>query len=485
MPLFFYREVRAVATFIKGHQEARNNYKGKKLRLFPDTRFSYADLMLGDFIENQEHIQDLADYLQRNSNSAEVKKINKNALTTFLNTINGHQDTADESNFRRVTALRKITKPLNKMIHHLEGGKSKASWIFPLFEALMKDLSTFKDDALVGRCFDLYRIGEIDKAIEERWLGHRSSTGRRLRALKSDLFIVGYLLDPYYTHDDDIDERVGNDWPEKFHNVVNGYFANHPQKKKLSEDAFDEVLKLLQLKGRWGDLAKEMQQSIQEQLEDKVFSSNVEKEIFCQQQMRETHDKWKFFGGEKFPTLTPIATRLSILAVQSANVERSCKAHGVIHTKSRNRLKNSKVQKLLFCYINLRLLHQDEDLSEVTNLIEAELDRVANEEAGDEVSNIGATSVHENADHRAYLFREYPTHNNSSNSTSRYGRCGVAHCQYHGLTSDDGMVLDGPSSFRCKQCKIPVHHLCAEEPDEDKVFYCSEICFLADKRNNE
>ena len=41
------------------------------------------------------------------------------------------------------------------------------------------------------------------------------------------------------------------------------------------------------------------------------------------------------------------------LAIQSANVERSCKAYGHIHTKVRNRLKNKNVQELLHLYVNM------------------------------------------------------------------------------------------------------------------------------------
>ncbi len=45
-----------------------------------------------------------------------------------------------------------------------------------------------------------------------------------------------------------------------------------------------------------------------------------------------------------------------MLSTQSADVERVCKVHKLVHTKSRNRLKNSNVYKLLYCYVNLRLL---------------------------------------------------------------------------------------------------------------------------------
>ena len=45
---------------------------------------------------------------------------------------------------------------------------------------------------------------------------------------------------------------------------------------------------------------------------------------------------------------------------QSANVERVCKAHKVVHSVTRNRLKNRSVHKLLYLYVNLRLLNKCE-----------------------------------------------------------------------------------------------------------------------------
>ena len=36
-----------------------------------------------------------------------------------------------------------------------------------------------------------------------------------------------------------------------------------------------------------------------------------------------------------------------------------CKVHGVVHTKARNRLALPRVIKLIFCYVNLRLLQKE------------------------------------------------------------------------------------------------------------------------------
>jgi hypothetical protein len=56
------------------------------------------------------------------------------------------------------------------------------------------------------------------------------------------------------------------------------------------------------------------------------------------------------------PKLYGIARRLLVISTQSADVERVCKAHKVVHTKVRNRLNNKTVHELLYCYVNLRLM---------------------------------------------------------------------------------------------------------------------------------
>ena len=71
---------------------------------------------------------------------------------------------------------------------------------------------------------------------------------------------------------------------------------------------------------------------------------------------------WQVIGVKQFTLCANVAIHLCVLAVQSANVERVCKAHGVIHTKTRNRLVNKSVQMLLFCYVNLCLLRKENSI---------------------------------------------------------------------------------------------------------------------------
>ena len=69
---------------------------------------------------------------------------------------------------------------------------------------------------------------------------------------------------------------------------------------------------------------------------------------------------WNLGLGKQFPKLKDIALRLMQMGTQSADVDRVCKAHKLLHTKARNRLANRNVNSLMYCYVNLRLLKKYE-----------------------------------------------------------------------------------------------------------------------------
>jgi hypothetical protein len=120
-----------------------------------------------------------------------------------------------------------------------------------------------------------------------------------------------------------------------------------------------ELNQLMQRIGNWGDIINH-KQSLLNILEDELanFNNDVQKVIYKQKNMTSTVSFWQTTGFQQYPLLAPIATRLAVVAIQSADVERVCKAHKVIHTRARNSLKNKTVNMLLFTYVNLRLLNK-------------------------------------------------------------------------------------------------------------------------------
>ena len=88
-------------------------------------------------------------------------------------------------------------------------------------------------------------------------------------------------------------------------------------------------------------------------------SKKREKVIWQQVQIASVRDCWEVIGPTGNPLTSKLGSMLEVLTVQSTNVERVCKAYGVILSKSRNRLKHQSVQMLLLCYDNLRLLEKE------------------------------------------------------------------------------------------------------------------------------
>jgi len=110
-------------------------------------------------------------------------------------------------------------------------------------------------------------------------------------------------------------------------------------------------------RGSWGEVIEHKQMLIRPP-ENMVFANKVERVIWQQKKMGQTVNDWQLTGGSQFSLLAPVAVRLAVVAIQFADVERSCKAHKIIHTKARSRLYTKTVQQLLFAYINLRLLNK-------------------------------------------------------------------------------------------------------------------------------
>ena len=104
-----------------------------------------------------------------------------------------------------------------------------------------------------------------------------------------------------------------------------------------------EVYDLVLLKGQWGDEIKRRQATIIPP-ENMELSSQIDKVLIWQQnQMISVLSAWQVVGMKQLSLSANLALHLSVLTVQSANVERVCKAHGVLHTKTRNWLVNKSV----------------------------------------------------------------------------------------------------------------------------------------------
>ena len=108
--------------------------------------------------------------------------------------------------------------------------------------------------------------------------------------------------------------------------------------------------------GEWGQDVAANQSDLQ--VNDVAGKSHIQ--VVVTQQLKSLkyhpHVSWITRYKNDYSLLAEIAVHLLTMATQSADVERSCKVHKIIHSKSRNRLNNKNVAMLMACYVNLRLL---------------------------------------------------------------------------------------------------------------------------------
>ena len=363
-------KVKTVATFVRSHRRVKNLYKtlcktprigsdkkGTMLKLFPDTRFSYGDLMIQQYIQNKYFLEAMC--LTECGFDTICNRIGKSKVTVFKDIVTPVFASENRNLDAKAELIHQLTGLVCKMIHHVEQKKCKASWINALFFALMKDFDDWCNDYQVIRTFDTDEIQEINGVLINRWNGCRvNAKGHEVNIIpfKSDIWTAAAMFDPYYTPTH-----------EKYISFVSGDLVNYVAsissliKPYLDEDQLDdqqlkmeeEVNYMVMRRGKWGDLIKKFQRSLPEP--PVILTSYVEKEIFRQNSMRPVRSFWETTGKFELPLCADLALRLSIVSVQSADVERMCKAHNIIHTKSRNRLQHERVKKLLYCYINLRI----------------------------------------------------------------------------------------------------------------------------------
>ena len=349
----------AIAVFVKGHTRVKAAYQriisgsngGTMLKTFPDTRFSYADLMLQQVVNNRKNLSNLMDEEQYASNT--VADINVKKREEFEGYVGNF------SFMEKVETLRGITGPLCKAIH-LKSAKCRASWVYPMFIAVLKDYDVWKQKYATKRCFGEETIKKVGEVIMGRWLGVYEA-GSTIVPIKDNTWLMVYLMDPYYMPDDlDGDQKydalLGIEWLDVANEVLKDFYQDDIEAHRAELEFFEAIKK----QGRWGKHVQKIKNSLKLP-EGKQYDFEVEKVITKQKLMRSTRYAWDLVGSKQFPRLKDIGIRLSVLAVQSANVERVCKVHGVVHTKSRNRLTLPRVIKLIFCYVNLRLLQKEKN----------------------------------------------------------------------------------------------------------------------------
>ena len=242
-------DCRFIAVFLKSYRKIKNCYKkiiekekGTLIPLYPETRFSYADLTMQKITKNFRNLQLL---IEDSNWSSNVTAVPETKRTRFINLVESWEF------LNKIQAIRGVSSPLSKMTHHFESSRVRASWIYPMFRALLNDVECWADKDSTKRVFNSSLREEVKNKIILRWEGLTSQGHRRLVPFKNDLWICANVLDPYYTpttlEEDAVDKLLKVDKLKSIRTVMKKFYDGF-----ILENAINEMFSLIKLHGRWG-----------------------------------------------------------------------------------------------------------------------------------------------------------------------------------------------------------------------------------------
>jgi hypothetical protein len=239
--------------------------------------------------------------------------------------------------FEKMKCLNRLVHPMCLFLSHVERQEFRPSWIVPLFEALMADAKDWSSGEETERLFEPSTLEAVLSAIENWWKG-----------FNSDHFLLATIFDPSVFPEKD---SLPGDWLAVCSRVLKRFYTGSEM-----TDARQELMKVVSCSGMYGE---EVEQRREEKSRHLVTpdASKVENAVLQQVALvaENPHLMWDTVFYRQFPRLGDIANRLLAMSTRANVVERSCTVARL--TQAFDRLYNKKVYMLLYCYVNLRLLH--------------------------------------------------------------------------------------------------------------------------------
>ena len=215
-----------------------------------------------------------------------------------------------------------IYEPFVKAILHFESDATPISDVYHVFNALSKNVDTLNSTITTEE------KAVINLCIKERW-----------NFLFAMSYGISYLLDPRYLGDA-MDEAT-------FESVFDYISFKYPYKcSGADRSASAELTDFL---NKFKDAREEKPHKLN------IFTKAKPADRYPQVTL---YEYWKSMNDDRWAHLKEIALMVFSLCTTSASCERSFSNQGHVHSKLRNRLLDERVQKLLFCYHNLRQLAQ-------------------------------------------------------------------------------------------------------------------------------
>jgi hypothetical protein len=337
------QQTKTLVLFVRNHKyvkvafKQRIGPKGKMLLTYPETRFAYSYLMIHSVIINRINLRDMIDGATWTEISAGIDAKLVEKFTSIVN---------DEVFFKKLEVMHEVLEPISKIIHHLESCGARASWVFPLAVSYVQHTMEWRSKPSTTRYLHAQTVAAVLGSFVNRWEGCG-----QLVAIKNKAHTLAYMTDPFTVP---ALESAPPGWQKECTDVLTIYFPVKTELDQCLTELNDFVLRV----GPMGEIITRKRGLVTLEPAEEAKFNRVEKTIAVQKKMTDTIREWQVTGRQQFPKLAQVAERLAVVSVQSADVERVCKAHKVIHTKARNRLHTRTVQMLLFTYVNLRLLNK-------------------------------------------------------------------------------------------------------------------------------
>ena len=372
-------EIKSVVVFVVSHSRVKELFlilkgpSGMGLRTFPDTRFSYAALMTNSVLINKRNLKmmlldDKWEDVSSNSNGTAIA-----GRASFEESVNG------SSMWRKGEEAYKLLNPVAVVLRYIEANYACMSFVYPLMISLLKDVAAWNPSHLPAELKH-----KAHAAFAERWTGQRIENGSRIVPLFHPVHLVAFYLNPYLTWT--ADNAVPTNLVTSATQIFSKFCETDAECRNVRQ-AFEKYCAgvddwSIRKQAAQGDAKAAYQDLLQEHLKQQNCTeedlSHAQKAVLQCQAVGDKAITW-WMNNCKDMKLREASIRILSCSPHAAVVERMNSMHKLIQSKTRAALKHERVVRLLYCYVNMRLL--DNVDTELLNMVEeALLDEIDREE---------------------------------------------------------------------------------------------------------
>lgn len=333
-----------IVKYVRRHGRMKWLYTSIKgstqLLLYPDTRFSYVYLMLDSVVRNRKYLLELIEDGSFEAIRSDIKVQSKGGA------VDGKVLTESLSSNSFWSTIESLNEVLS-IIHHAtsiaEGQSTKSRHVHVIMNQVFFDVGEWATKPSTRAALGGTAILAIVRKNLERW----TVDTRKQKAYQTHHY-VSYILNPYTM----IDTSNFDTKREEVIEFLKRFVDDKVPRLEMESD----IDLFLSRNGPGSKRMKRMHVAMTQKLGNVTGLKRIETMIKWEKKLTDPYIFWIGTGASYYKSIFEVAKRLMTLSCQNASIERICKANSHIHTKTRNRLKSQRVQKLLYIYHNSRCL---------------------------------------------------------------------------------------------------------------------------------